>query len=168
VYHVPLISSYQQFIFCHCDVHISCFGEQIFHSCLTDFINFPSWIGYNNFIVGLLCRCSCVYYFFLLSSFLFIHAVLLYSCCSFICNFPILKPVLKTTQRLPAFSSFSFEQTFSFSVLIFWYILPLCVKAFSKLEPHHDLYTSLFLFWKHKRQQKINLQQKTILKTTVL
>lgn len=63
----------------------------------------------------------CILFLFsFLSSFLFIHAVLLYSCCSFICNFPILKPVMKITQRLPAFSSFPHEQTLYSIVLVFW------------------------------------------------
>lgn len=61
-----------------------------------------------------------LFLFSFLSSFLFIHAVLLYSCCSFICNFPILKPVMKITQRLPAFCSFCHEQALYCIVINFW------------------------------------------------
>lgn len=66
-----------------------------------------------------------------LSSFLFIHAVLLHCCFSFICNFLVLIPVLKIMQRLPAFFSLSIEQTLSSIVFIFWCILPLSMKAFN-------------------------------------
>lgn len=61
-----------------------------------------------------------LFLFSFLSSFLFTHAVLLYSCCSFICNFPILKPVMKITQRLPAFCSFCHEQALYCIVINFW------------------------------------------------
>lgn len=61
---------YQQFIFCLCISHVSCFGEEILHLFLIDFILFPSWIIYNPFIACTACSpdaLACVYYFFFLS-----------------------------------------------------------------------------------------------------
>lgn len=100
--------------------------------------------------------------------FFYIAVALLYTI------FPMLKSVLKITQRLPVFSLFFLEETLSSIVLIFWYILPLCMKAFNgqvfllATNSNHTMISILIcsFFWKHKRQQKISLHP--LVKTTVL
>lgn len=115
----------------------------------------------------LLCRCSCLYYFFFfsfLSSFLFIHAVISHSCYSFICSFPILKLILRITQSLPAFPSFPHEHSTplcSFSGR-FCHLVLMCLMArFSSLQLTQRTLRSLNLLVSLLEIQKATENQST-------
>lgn len=112
----------------------------------------------------LLCRCSCLYYFFFpfLSSILFIHAVLLHSCCSFIHNFIILKLIPRITQSLPAFSSFPHEHSTtlcSFSGRFCHFMLMCLMSRLSSLQLTQRMLQSLNLLVSFQEIQKATENQ---------